>query len=113
VETYSLGMRQRLGLAAALLGNPDVLALDEPANGLDPEGIADLRTIIRAAAADGTTVLVASHVLAEIEKVCTHAAILAAGRLVACGEVESLLAATGHSGLEAAFLALVKDRGGS
>jgi ABC-2 type transport system ATP-binding protein len=104
-------MRQRLGLAAALLGTPEVLVLDEPANGLDPQGIADLRAIIGAAARAGTTVIVASHILAEIEKVCTHVAILTAGRLVACGEMQSLLSATGHSGLEAAFLAVVDDGG--
>lgn len=108
VQSLSLGMRQRLGLAAALLGNPEVLVLDEPANGLDPHGIADLRAIIRSAAAAGTTVVVASHVLAEIEKVCTHVAILAAGRLVAYGEMASVLSGTG---LETAYLALVKNRG--
>ena len=111
VETFSLGMRQRLGLAAALLGNPEVLVLDEPANGLDPQGIADLRRIVRTAAADGATVIVASHVLAEIERVCTHVAVIAAGCLVARGETSSLLAATGRLDLEGAFLALVGDRG--
>lgn len=113
VQTFSPGMRQRLGLAAALLGDPAVLVLDEPSNGLDPHGIADLRAIIRTAAGDGTTVIVASHVLAEIERLCTHVAIMAAGRLVACGEMGSILSGTGHTGLEAAFLALARNHGGS
>lgn len=79
---YSLGMRQRLGLAAALLGDPPVLVLDEPANGLDPEGIAWLRGFLRALAAEGRTVLISSHVLAEVQQTVDDVVIIARGRLV-------------------------------
>ena len=90
-ETLSLGMKQRLGIAAALLGNPDVLVLDEPANALDPEGIADIREIIRQEAAKGKTILMASHILDEVEKVCSHVAILKKGHIIAKGPVKELL----------------------
>jgi ABC-type multidrug transport system ATPase subunit len=107
VQTFSLGMKQRLALAAALLGNPKIIVLDEPANGLDPQGIVDLRRIVRAAAADGATVILASHVLDEIEKVCTHVAVMAGGRLLASGPIESVVANGGGTTLEDAFLSLV------
>ena len=109
VQTFSLGMKQRLALAAALLGRPNILVLDEPANGLDPQGIVDLRRIVRDAAADGATIILASHVLAEIEKVCTHVAVMAAGRLLASGAIDAVVAAAGETTLEGAFLALVND----
>ena len=82
VKTYSLGMRQRLGLAAALLGDPEVLVLDEPANGLDPQGIRWLRDFLRTLAAEGRTVLVSSHVLAEVAQTVDHVVIIHEGRLV-------------------------------
>lgn len=88
----SLGLRQRLGIAAALLGNPDVLVLDEPTNGLDPEGFADIRRIIKEQAARGKTIIMASHLLDEVEKVCSHVAVLKSGQLLADGPVGKLLA---------------------
>jgi ABC-2 type transport system ATP-binding protein len=90
-DTLSLGMKQRLGLAAAMLGNPGVLVLDEPTNGLDPEGISEVREIILELAGEGKTILLASHILAEVEKVCTHVAILKQGELLASGRVGELL----------------------
>ena len=101
-RAYSLGMRQRLALASAMVGDPDVLVLDEPANGLDPTGIHWLRGFLRAKAADGRTVLVASHVLAEMEHTADRVVIVDRGRLVAEGAVADLSA--GRSGLEAAYL---------
>ena len=95
VKAYSLGMKQRLGLANALLRPRDLLVLDEPTNGLDPQGTREVRTLVRDLAADGTTVFVSSHLLAEIEQVCSHAAIMRAGRLVAQGTLEEL---RGHEG---------------
>ena len=87
---YSLGMKQRLGLAAALLQPRDLLVLDEPTNGLDPQGTREVRTLVRELAADGTTVLVSSHLLAEIEQVCTHVGIMSRGRLLLQGELAAL-----------------------
>ena len=90
-DTLSYGMKQRLSLASVLLGDPEVLVLDEPANGLDPEGIAEVRGIIKREAENGKTILLASHILDEVEKVCSHVAILKEGRLIADGEVGALL----------------------
>jgi ABC-2 type transport system ATP-binding protein len=90
-RTYSLGMRQRLGIAAALLPNPALLVLDEPTNGLDPHGIAEIRQLLRSLADDGMTVFVSSHLLAEIQQVCEHLVVIEGGRLVFQGEVEQLL----------------------
>lgn len=90
-KTLSLGMKQRLGIAAVLLGDPEVLVLDEPANALDPEGIADVRRIILQEAGKGKTILMASHILDEVEKVCSHVAVLKQGRLIASGRVDELL----------------------
>jgi len=92
-KAYSLGMRQRLGLAAALLRPRDLLVLDEPTNGLDPQGTREIRSLIRSVADDGATVFLSSHLLAEVEQVCTHAAVLSHGKLVANGTVDSLRAA--------------------
>jgi ABC-2 type transport system ATP-binding protein len=89
-KAYSLGMRQRLGLAAALLRPRDLLVLDEPTNGLDPQGTREIRALIRKIAEEGATVFLSSHLLAEVEQVCTHAAVLSHGRLVANGTVDSL-----------------------
>ncbi len=90
-STYSLGMKQRLALASALLGNPSVLVLDEPTNGLDPVGIAETRELIRSLAKDGKTIILASHLLDEVEKVCTHVAILQKGKLIITGHVDDVL----------------------
>ena len=96
-KAYSLGMRQRLGLASALLQDRDLLVLDEPTNGLDPQGTREIRSLIRVLADTGATVFLSSHLLAEVEQVCTHAAVLSHGKLVAVGTVESLrAAAVGH-----------------
>lgn len=93
VRTYSLGMRQRLGLAAALLKDPPLLLLDEPANGLDPAGIREIRLLLRALAVEGRTVLVSSHQLGEVQQTCDAVAIVDRGRVVASGRVEDVLAA--------------------
>ncbi|MFD1720751.1 ABC transporter ATP-binding protein [Amnibacterium endophyticum] len=90
VKAYSLGMKQRLGIANALLRPRDLLVLDEPTNGLDPQGTREVRTLVRDLAADGTTVFVSSHLLAEIAQMCTHAAVMSAGRLVAQGTLDEL-----------------------
>ncbi|HEX9521130.1 MAG TPA: ABC transporter ATP-binding protein [Streptosporangiaceae bacterium] len=82
VRTYSQGMRQRLGIAAAMLGQPPLLIIDEPTNGLDPSGIRDIRELLRRLAADGTTVFLSSHLLAEVEQVCDRAAVIVRGRLI-------------------------------
>jgi ABC-2 type transport system ATP-binding protein len=93
-KAYSLGMRQRLGLANALLRPRHLLILDEPTNGMDPQGTREIRHLIRELAADGTTVFLSSHLLAEIEQVCTHVAVMSVGRLVAQGELGALRAGT-------------------
>jgi ABC-2 type transport system ATP-binding protein len=97
VKGYSLGMRQRLGLASALLGDPELLVLDEPANGLDPEGVRWLRDFLRAFAAGGRTVLVSSHVLAEVAQTVDQVLIVNKGRLVVEGSLEQLTARVGGS----------------
>lgn len=89
---YSLGMKQRLAIAASLLGEPEVLLLDEPTNGLDPTGIAEVRDLITRIAATGTTVIIASHILAEVEKVCSHVAVLQNGSLLYSGLADELSA---------------------
>ena len=91
-HAYSLGMKQRLGLANALLMPRDLLVLDEPTNGLDPQGTREVRALIRSFADEGTTVFLSSHLLAEIEQVCTHVAVMSAGRLVAQGSLDELRA---------------------
>ncbi|MFE6037984.1 ABC transporter ATP-binding protein [Streptomyces sp. NPDC056452] len=93
-KAYSLGMKQRLGLAAALLQPRRLLVLDEPTNGLDPQGMREIRSLIRELAAEGTTVFLSSHLLDEIEQVCTHAAVMARGRLLTQGSVAELAAGT-------------------
>ncbi|WP_405843031.1 ABC transporter ATP-binding protein [Streptomyces sp. NBC_01518] len=91
-KAYSLGMKQRLGLASALLQPRELLVLDEPTNGLDPQGMREIRSLIRELASDGTTVFLSSHLLDEIEQVCTHAAVMAQGRLITQGSVTELAA---------------------
>lgn len=90
-STYSLGMKQRLSIASALLGNPGVLIFDEPTNGLDPVGIAEIRELIKQLAAEGKTIIMASHLLDEVEKVCTHVAIMKRGKLLTSGHVDDIL----------------------
>ncbi len=104
VRGFSLGMRQRLGLAAALLGDPGVLLLDEPANGLDPAGIAWLRGLLRGLAADGRTVLIASHVLSEIAQIAGQVVIVSAGQLRFAGPLHEI--GETNEALESAFLKL-------
>jgi len=103
VKGFSLGMKQRLSLASALLGSPEVLILDEPANGLDPAGIAWLRSFIKGQADEGVTVLVSSHQLAELETIVDDVIIINKGKLIASGPVEEI---TGGERLERAFLRL-------
>ena len=100
VRTYSHGMRQRLGLAQALLGQPRLVVLDEPTNGLDPAQMREIRELVRRLADDGTTVFLSSHLLAEVEQVCTSAAVMVRGRLVATGTVDELTGSTGTVYLE-------------
>jgi ABC-2 type transport system ATP-binding protein len=95
VRTYSLGMRQRLGLAAALMRRPELLILDEPNNGLDPQGIQEVRQLLLQLNASGTTVFVSSHLLAEIEQMCTRVGVLRGGRLILQEQLETLLRPTG------------------
>jgi len=109
VRELSLGMRQRLGLAGALLGDPQVLLLDEPANGLDPGGIAWLRGLLRGLADEGRTVLVASHVLGEIAQTADHVVIVSAGQVRFAGPIGDI-GATGNA-LESAFLKLTVAAG--
>ena len=94
-KTYSLGMKQRLAIASALLNDPEILILDEPTNGLDPAGIHQIREIIKKIAAQGTTILLASHLLDEVEKVCSHVVILRKGEKLYSGPVDSMLASHG------------------
>lgn len=107
-RTYSLGMRQRLAVAAALLSDPDILVLDEPTNGLDPQGIADMRQIIQAIGASGKTILLASHILDEVEKICTQVAVIKHGKLLAAGDIQDVLRAENRLLIGASDLAAVQ-----
>ncbi len=114
VRTYSQGMRQRLAIAQAMLGTPELLVLDEPTNGLDPPQIAEMREVLRRYAVDGRSVLVSSHQLAEVEQTCTHVAVMDRGLVVASGTVEEVSAAVPEDArhrLETAFLALIGGEG--
>jgi ABC-2 type transport system ATP-binding protein len=104
---YSLGMRQRLGVAAALLGDPPVLMFDEPFNGMDPEGIVWLRGLLQSLAAQGRTVLIASHLMRELQEAAGHVIIVGRGRVIADSPVPALLAR--WRSLEDAYLALTRD----
>jgi ABC-2 type transport system ATP-binding protein len=108
VRTYSLGMRQRLGIAAALLGDPELLLLDEPANGLDPAGVHWLRGFLRRLAAEGRTVLISSHVLAEVAQTVQRAIVISGGRLVGNIALDELQ--DGTRSLEALYLELTDAR---
>jgi ABC-2 type transport system ATP-binding protein len=96
VKTYSMGMKQRLGLAIALLNDPDLLILDEPANGLDPAGIVEMRDLLRNLAESGKTVFISSHVLSEVQQICTRVAIINVGKLVRVAPVAELLHTAGE-----------------
>jgi ABC-2 type transport system ATP-binding protein len=100
VKTYSQGMRQRLGLARVLLGRPEVLVLDEPTNGLDPGEMREVRQLVRRVSEAGATVLFSSHILAEVEQICTHAVVMDKGKLVAAGSVDALIGSAGAVYLE-------------
>jgi ABC-2 type transport system ATP-binding protein len=101
-KTFSLGMKQRLAIASALLNDPEILILDEPTNGLDPQGIHQIREIIKKIAAQGTTILLASHLLDEVEKVCSHVVILRKGQKLYSGRVDSMMASHGFIELKTA-----------
>lgn len=111
-STYSLGMKQRLSIASSLLSNPEIIVLDEPTNGLDPEGIVEIRNLIIQLREEGKTLIIASHLLDEVEKVCTHVAILRKGDLLSCGPVGQILTEdavlTLNSGDNARLLELIK-----
>ncbi|RED44947.1 ABC-2 type transport system ATP-binding protein [Seonamhaeicola aphaedonensis] len=94
-RTFSLGMKQRLAIASALLNDPEILILDEPTNGLDPQGIHQIREIIKQIAAKGTTILLASHLLDEVEKVCTHVVVLRKGKKLYSGRVDEMISSHG------------------
>lgn len=94
-KTYSLGMKQRLAIASALLNDPEILILDEPTNGLDPQGIHQIRQIIKDIALDGTTILLASHLLDEVEKVCSHVVVLRKGEKLYSGRVDEMISSHG------------------
>jgi ABC-2 type transport system ATP-binding protein len=108
VKKYSLGMGQRLGIAAALLGSPEILILDEPVNGLDPDGIRWIRRLLRDYAASGRTVLVSSHLMTEMSETADDVVIIDHGRIVTRGPLAEVTA--GHASLEDAFFALTGDR---
>ncbi len=93
-NTYSLGMKQRLALAAALIGDPEVLILDEPTNGLDPQGIAEIRELILKIAGRGITIILASHLLDEVQKICSHVVVLEKGKNIFTGTVEDIINAS-------------------
>jgi len=100
-NTYSLGMKQRLAIASALLNDPEILILDEPTNGLDPQGIHQIREIIKDIAASGTTILLASHLLDEVEKVCSHVVVLRKGEKLYAGRVDEMISSHGFFELKA------------
>lgn len=95
-RTYSLGMKQRLAIASALLNDPEILILDEPTNGLDPQGIHKIRSLIKKIASDGTTILLASHLLDEVEKVCSHVVVLRKGEKLYSGPVDEMISSHGY-----------------
>ena len=99
-NTFSLGMKQRLAIASALLNDPEILILDEPTNGLDPQGIHQIRDIIRLIASQGTTILLASHLLDEVEKVCSHVLVLQKGKILYSGTVDGMSSNEGYFELQ-------------
>jgi ABC-2 type transport system ATP-binding protein len=107
-RTFSLGMKQRLAIASALLNDPEILILDEPTNGLDPQGIHQIRDIIRIIASQGTTILLASHLLDEVEKVCSHVLVLRKGEILYSGTVDGMSANEGFFELQAGDMTKLK-----
>ncbi|MGY0392991.1 ABC transporter ATP-binding protein [Bizionia sp. KMM 8389] len=101
-QTFSLGMKQRLAIASALLNDPEILILDEPTNGLDPQGIHQIRSLIKLIASQGTTILLASHLLDEVEKVCSHVVVLRKGEKLYAGRVDEMISSHGFLELKAA-----------
>ncbi|TDU42663.1 ABC-2 type transport system ATP-binding protein [Gelidibacter sediminis] len=101
-SNYSLGMKQRLAIASALLNDPEILILDEPTNGLDPQGIHQIRSLIKQIASEGTTILLASHLLDEVEKVCTHVVVLRKGEKLYSGRVDEMISSHGFFELKSA-----------
>ena len=108
-KTYSLGMKQRLAIASALLNDPEILILDEPTNGLDPQGIHQIRELIKEIASRGTTILLASHLLDEVEKVCSHVVILRKGENLYDGTVDGMLASHGFFELQTADIEALRN----
>lgn len=108
-RTFSLGMKQRLAIASALLNDPEILILDEPTNGLDPQGIHQIRDIIKHIAAQGTTILLASHLLDEVEKVCSHVLVLRKGEMLYCGSVDGMSSKEGFFELQSDDMAALKN----
>jgi ABC-2 type transport system ATP-binding protein len=100
-KTFSLGMKQRLAIASALLNDPEILILDEPTNGLDPQGIHQIRDLIKKIASQGTTILLASHLLDEVEKVCSHVVVLRYGKILFSGKVDEMSSKKGYLELKA------------
>ncbi|UCE93323.1 MAG: ATP-binding cassette domain-containing protein [Flavobacteriaceae bacterium] len=116
-KTFSLGMKQRLAIASALLNDPEILILDEPTNGLDPQGIHEIRSIIRSIAANGTTILLASHLLDEVEKVCTHVVVIRNGIKLYSGRVDEMTSSYGvvelrSQGFEKEIIEVLKNYDG-
>ena len=108
-RTFSLGMKQRLAIASALLNDPEILILDEPTNGLDPQGIHQIREIIRKIAASGTTILLASHLLDEVEKVCSHVVIIRKGVKLYSGPVDEIVSSHGFFELKSADMQKLEE----
>lgn len=108
-KTFSFGMKQRLAVASALLGNPDVMILDEPTNGLDPQGIAHIRELILLVASQGTTIIIASHLLDEVQKICSHVAVLSKGKKLFDGKVSEVLAISDSFELSASDIQLLTN----
>ena len=112
-SNFSLGMKQRLAIASALLNDPEILILDEPTNGLDPQGIHQIRTLIKQIASEGTTILLASHLLDEVEKVCSHVVVLRKGEKLYSGRVDEMISSHGFFELKSvqheALVTLLKD----
>lgn len=108
-STYSLGMKQRLAIASTLLGDPDILVFDEPTNGLDPAGIAEIRELMKKLHQEGKTIIMASHILDEVEKVCTHVAIIQKGDLKTVGTVKDIMSSPGGNTATAVLIEIASD----